>query len=279
LEEAQRLIDRGYREIVLTGIHLGHYGIEWSRGRKKDEWLRLAQLVERVANLDGDFRIRLSSIEATEVTRELINVMARRPDRVCPHLHVSMQSGSDAVLRRMRRRWGSQRFIDRCRLAQRALDRPAITTDIIVGFPGETEEDFQATCDVATEVGFSKIHIFPFSARRGTPAAEMPGQTPPEVKAERVKRLALLERELRARYYERLVSSELEALVVGSTAAGRMAGITCRFAHVEFKGGPELEGQLVPVLVTAAGDERLSGKFIDQQKMPLHLKPELAPTA
>ncbi len=179
LDEVRRLVDNGYREVVLTGIHLGHYGVEWNRGRPKREWMRLADLVERLADLPGDFRMRLSSIEATEVTRELIAVMAAHPERVCPHLHISMQSGSDAVLRRMRRRWGSQRFVDRCRLVRETLDRPAITTDIIVGFPGETDADFADTCRVAREVGFSKIHIFPFSPRRGTPAAEMPDQVPP----------------------------------------------------------------------------------------------------
>jgi len=110
--EAKRLIGNGYKEIVLTGIHLGHYGVEWNRGRAKDEWIRLATLVERLAALSGEFRIRLSSIEATEVTRELIRVMAEHPDKVCPHLHISMQSGSDTVLRRMRRRSSSTKPCD-----------------------------------------------------------------------------------------------------------------------------------------------------------------------
>jgi threonylcarbamoyladenosine tRNA methylthiotransferase MtaB len=105
LEEVQRLVDGGYREIVLTGIHLGHYGVDFNRGRPKTEWVRLAQLIERICDLAGEFRIRLSSIEATEVTRELIDVLRGRSTRVCPHLHISMQSGSDAVLARMRRRW------------------------------------------------------------------------------------------------------------------------------------------------------------------------------
>ncbi|MCA9266956.1 MAG: tRNA (N(6)-L-threonylcarbamoyladenosine(37)-C(2))-methylthiotransferase MtaB, partial [Planctomycetales bacterium] len=174
VDEARRLIDNGYREIVLTGIHLGHYGVEWNKGRDKAEWVRLAELVETLAGLPGDFRLRLSSIEATEVTRQLIRVMADWPQTVCPHLHISMQSGSDDVLRRMRRRWGSQRFVDRCRLLRESLPEPAVTTDIIVGFPGESESDFEQTCRVARAAGFSKIHIFPFSARRGTPAFDMP---------------------------------------------------------------------------------------------------------
>ncbi len=213
LAEIERLAAAGYREIVLTGIHLGHYGVEWNRGRAKSDWTRLAQLVAAIVRLEGDFRVRLSSIEATEVTRELIEVMAAHPQRVCPHLHVSMQSGSDRVLRRMRRRWGSQRYLDRCQLVRQALDRPALTTDIIVGFPGETEDDFLATCQVAEEVGFSKIHIFPFSARRGTPAAEMSDQVDPATKAERARRLAELELTLRARYFDQLVGRGVRVLV------------------------------------------------------------------
>src|SRR6185436_7637137 len=110
LDEVRRLVDNGYREIVLTGVHLGHYGVEGNWSKPRDEWLRLSTLVRQLAQLPGDFRIRLSSIEATEVTRELIAVMAEFPERVAPHLHICLQSGSDAVLRRMRRRWSSRMF-------------------------------------------------------------------------------------------------------------------------------------------------------------------------
>jgi threonylcarbamoyladenosine tRNA methylthiotransferase MtaB len=169
VDEVRRLVDNGYREIVLTGVHLGHYGVEGNWNKPKDEWLRLSTLV-REWPAAGRVRIRLSSIEATEVTRELIGVMAEFPERVAPHLHICLQSGSDAVLRRMRRRWGSRLFIDRCRLLRETLDNPAITTDVIVGFPGETDDDFAATLRVSRDCGFSKIHIFQFSPRKGTPA-------------------------------------------------------------------------------------------------------------
>src|SRR5688572_12833130 len=149
LDEVRRLVDRGYREVVLTGIHLGHYGVDWNRRQPKHRWIRLSHLVRLIAELPGDFRVRLSSIEATEVTRELIDAMADHPDKVAPHLHISMQSGSDAVLSRMRRRWGSRRFVDRCRLVQERLEQPAITTDIIVGFPGETDQEFDETIATA----------------------------------------------------------------------------------------------------------------------------------
>jgi len=235
LEEVGRLVDNGYREIVLTGVHLGHYGVEGNWNKPKDDWLRLSKLVREIALLPGDFRVRLSSIEATEVTRELIGVMAEFPDRVAPHLHICLQSGSDAVLRRMRRRWGSRLFIDRCRLVREALDNPAITTDVIVGFPGETDADFEATCRVARVSGFSKVHIFPFSPRKGTPAAEMTGMVAPQVKADRFTQLAEVERELREAYFRSLVGRRLKVLVEGPSEriAGGWAGTSCRYAPVE----------------------------------------------
>ena len=232
LDEVRRLVDNGYREVVLTGIHLGHYGVDWNRNLPKQQWTRLSHLLCAIAELPGDFRVRLSSIEATEVTRELIGVMQDHSDKICPHLHISMQSGSDGVLRRMRRRWGSRRFADRCQLLKESLDRPAITTDIIVGFPGETESEFAETCDVAREVGFSKIHVFPFSARRGTPAADMPGQLPKKVKQVRGRALSQLETELRDAYFESLRGMQLRVLVESPCEdhPGFSVGTACRYA-------------------------------------------------
>jgi threonylcarbamoyladenosine tRNA methylthiotransferase MtaB len=259
LDEIRRLIDGGYRELILTGIHLGHYGVEWNRGRPKSQWLRLSHLLERITELPGDFRVRLSSIEATEVTRELLEVMAANPERICPHLHISMQSGSDAVLQRMRRRWGAQRFLDRCRLAGQMLDQPAFTTDIIVGFPGETAEDFAATCEMAREVGFSRIHIFPFSPRPGTPAAEMSGQIRPDMKTERCRRLADLEAELRGRYFRKLIGRRLRVLVEGCIVdrPGRVIGTSCRYATVELPGEISLRRQFVDVTARDVGGDRI----------------------
>jgi len=258
LDEIRRLVDGGYRELILTGIHLGHYGVEWNRARPKRDWLRLSHLLERIAGLSGDFRVRLSSIEATEVTRELLAVMAAAPERICPHLHLSMQSGSDAVLRRMRRRWGAQRFLDRCRLAAETLDQPAFTTDIIVGFPGETEDDFAATCDMARAVGFSKIHIFPFSPRPGTPAVEMNEQIAPEIKADRCRRLGELEIELRDGYFRQLSGRRLRVLVESPLPdqPGRMVGTSCRYAPVELRGDVSLRRKFVDVI---------AGELIDGQ--------------
>jgi len=259
LDEVQRLQENGFREFILTGIHLGHYGVEWNRDRPKREWLRLADLVRQIAELPGDFRIRLSSIEATEITRELIAVVAEYPEKICPHFHVSLQSGSDAVLRRMRRRWCSKRIIDRCRLIQGTLDRPALTTDVIVGFPGETEGDFEDTCRVVREIGFSKIHKFPFSPRRGTIAAEMPDQVAAPVKNARLEQLAEVESQLRDAYYNSLRGTPLRILIESlvENRPGRMLGTACRYASVELPGTIAMRKQFASVVAGETSNGRI----------------------
>ena len=260
LDEVRRLVDNGYREVVLTGIHLGHYGVDWNRGKPKDEWTRLSHLVRQIANLPGDFRIRLSSIEATEVTRELLDVMGEFSERVCPHLHVCLQSGSDSILRRMRRRWSSRMFVDRCRLVRETLPLPAFTTDVIIGFPGETDEHFAQTCDVVRECGFSKVHVFPFSPRKGTPAAGMSDMVSKQVKSARFQQMQEIETELRQRYYEQLVGTPLRVLVEScDEPRATVAGTSCRYAAVEFPGSYDLVGTLVDVTPQRCVAGRLTG--------------------
>lgn len=245
IAEVERLVANGYREIILTGIHLGHYGVDLNAGRPKREWLRLSHLIERLLGLDGEFRIRLSSIEATEITRELIEMMAANPGRVCPHLHISLQSGSDRILRQMRRRWCSRRFVSRCELAKERLDRPAFTTDVIVGFPGETEIDFEATCRVVEEVGFMKLHVFPFSARRGTPAADFANQLPKHIKQDRARRLAEIESRQLAHYATSLIGRKLQVMVESPVAdkPGLAYGASCRYIPVALPAAAEHYGK------------------------------------
>jgi threonylcarbamoyladenosine tRNA methylthiotransferase MtaB len=291
--EVQRLVDSGHREVVLTGIHLGHYGVDWNRNQPKEDWVRLAHLLRKLCGLPGDFRIRLSSIEATEVTRELISVMAENPRRIVPHLHLCLQSGSDSVLRRMRRRWGTKMFLDRCRLVRESLDEPAITTDVIVGFPGETEDEFEQTLTTCRLAGFSKIHAFPFSPRRGTPAAEMSDQVPKGVRRERVARLGELENDLRRDYFQRLVGRRLQLLVESSRplvnigcnkgVAGKSVlhrGTTCRYAPAELNidaadgsstGASQWSvesGQLTSVLVVDSDSEKLIVRSVNDSFIP-----------
>lgn len=247
VREVENLVAHGRREIVLTGIHLGHYGVDFNREnlRDKSSWVRLSDLVRRLAAVPGDFRLRLSSIEATEVTHELIDVMAEHPQKVCPHLHLSMQSGSDGVLRRMRRRWGRRRFLDRCHLLRERLDRPAITTDVIIGFPGETDAEFEETLAACREAGFSKIHAFPFSRRRGTPAWDMPNQIEKHVKQERMQRLAELEAELRDDYYRSLIGIPDRVLIESSLSDNHYLGSSGRYAPVAIQLPTSMFGRFV----------------------------------
>ncbi len=268
VDEVQRLVASGHHEVVLTGIHLGHYGVDWNRNKPKQEWVRLAHLLNRLCELPGDFRIRLSSIEATEVTRELIATMAQYKERIVPHLHLCLQSGSDSVLRRMRRRWGTRMFLDRCQLLRDALHKPAISTDIIVGFPGETEAEFAQTLETCRAAGFSKIHAFPFSARRGTPAADMDNKIPKTLQAERVAVLSELEAELRNQYYDSLVGERLQLLVESKKTLATIGsaenkillrGTTCRYAPTELIAQPSGidRGDILDVMITRSEGESL----------------------
>ncbi len=266
--EIGQLVENGFREIVLTGIHLGHYGVDASAGG-----CNLAQLLGRLVALDGDFRIRLSSLEAVEVTDELLEVMAEHPRRICPHLHLSMQSGSNAVLERMRRRWPAEQFLACCQRAQRVLDFPSLTTDVIVGFPGETDEDFAASCRAIEQVGFSRVHVFRFSPRQGTAAATMADQVPEPAKQQRAAELARVAVELRAQYLERLCGRTLDVLVEGTVNIVQentpthavclpgqptmLQGTAERYVSVRWQGDEKLVGQIVSLKTKSLGDDWL----------------------
>jgi len=261
--EVRRLVDNNYREIILTGIHLGHYGVDFNRGRNKTDWTRLSHLVEKLVAIPGQFRIRLSSIEATEVTRELIGVMAAHPTRVCPHLHVCLQSGSDRILRRMRRRWCSRRIVDRCQMIQERLDLPALTTDVIVGFPGETDADFRDTLDVCETISFSKVHVFPYSRRKGTIAAESAEQVYDRVRIERCAELDRLQVDWRRRYFEQLVGRELQVILEPSHSEppGMKLGTSCRYAPVELPATAGSYGEMVSCIVKGVNGQWLAGEI------------------
>jgi threonylcarbamoyladenosine tRNA methylthiotransferase MtaB len=259
--EVAGLVKGGVQEIVLTGIHLGHYGIDLSKGRPKSDWRRLWHLLERLDALPGDFRIRLSSLEAAEARDDLARAMASCK-KVTPHLHLCLQSGSDRVLRLMKRRYTSAGFYQRVERLKKSLDQPAFTTDIIVGFPGETEADFAATCRVAREVGFSKIHVFSYSPREGTPATALPDRVPAAVIAERREHLRALERELAEQYYRGLIGRALDVMVEGEDPRrkGHSLGTSCRYAPVSFPGfAPALRGRLVPIRIDRLMNGILTG--------------------
>ncbi len=209
LEEIVTLSQNGYREIVLTGIHLGHYGVDIDTAHRPT----LASLLAAAVTLKLPLRYRISSLEAVEVSDELVDLMAEHSDKICPHLHLSMQSGSDEVLQRMRRRWLREPFVKRCEEILSRFDRLALTTDVIVGFPGETEEQFEETCRTVEQLGFSKVHIFRFSPRRGTEAALLPNRIPPPIQRRRAERLAALAQRLRENYAASLAGMRLPVLL------------------------------------------------------------------
>lgn len=202
-DEVRRLAENGFQEIVLTGIHLSSYG--------KDLDTDLLSLLEQIHDTDGIRRIRLGSLEPGIVTDAFVKRLSALP-KVCPHFHLSLQSGSDTVLRRMNRHYSAAEYLEKCRILRSYYRDPAITTDIIVGFPGETPEEFQDSCEIVKRAGFADVHIFKFSRRTGTPADKMPGQITDAEKSSRSGRLAAVCEQERRRYLERFVGKEVEVL-------------------------------------------------------------------
>ncbi len=260
-DEVRRLVDGGYREVVLTGVHLGLFG----RDKPRDERLDLGGLVDRLTQVRDGFRIRLSSLEVNEVSDRLLAVMAERPDRVCPHLHIPLQSGSPAVLRRMRRRASMAYFYERCERVKALLPRPALSTDAMVGFPGETEEDFEATCRAVEEIGFVKVHVFRFSRREGTPAAEMPDQMPEEIKRERSRRLEETAQQARRRYISQLLDMEVQVLLedeadlTSPICPNHVLGMSDRYVPTALPAGSGKPGELIGMRLTGWDGEMLHG--------------------
>ena len=206
LEEVRRLAESGCQEVVLTGIHLSSYGVDLEEGQN------LLALIRTIHAVDGIRRIRLGSLEPGIITEEFAEAIAALP-KVCPHFHLSLQSGCDTVLERMNRRYRSEEYKEKCRLLRRVYDRPALTTDVIVGFPGETEEEFEASRAFVEEVNFFETHIFKYSRREGTRAAAMPDQIPEQEKTRRSHILLELNERRRQEYMESFLGEEKEVLL------------------------------------------------------------------
>lgn len=205
--EVKRLADNGYKEVVLTGIHLSSYGTDFE---EKGE--SLLSLIENVNEVEGIERIRLGSLEPRIISENFARRIASLK-KVCPHFHLSLQSGCDRTLKRMNRRYDSREYMEKCKLLRSVYENPAITTDIIVGFPGETEEEFEITRRFVEEVGFFETHIFKYSPRKGTKAAKMPDQISDEQKTKRSRILISVGEEHEKAYIEAYLGKELEILI------------------------------------------------------------------
>ena len=242
IAEAEKLVAAGYKEIVLTGIHTGAYGEDLG-----EEW-NLARLVKELANIKGLHRLRLSSIEPMEFTPELIQVIVENPT-VCPHLHIPLQSGSDPILTRMKRPYSVREYKELIEKLYRILPGIAITTDVIVGFPGETEEDFQNSLEVIQSCGFSGAHVFPYSKRKGTPAANYPDQLPNKIKEQRVKALMEVAKQSQEEYVSKFFTQNVEVLIEQVNAEGIATGHTRNYIQVHLPlrsdGQPWESGELV----------------------------------
>ena len=204
LNEVSMLAGSGCQEVVLTGIHLSSYGVDLGTS--------LIELIQAVHEVDGITRIRLGSLEPGIVTPEFAHTLSALP-KVCPHFHLSLQSGCDTVLKRMNRRYTSDEFEKKCQILREAFDQPALTTDVIVGFPGETETEYATTVDFLTRVGLYETHIFKYSRRQGTKAAVMPDQIPEPVKTERSAELLKLEKEQSDSFRRKYIGQKAQVLL------------------------------------------------------------------
>ena len=255
VEQATQLVNSGYKEIVLTGIHTGGYGQDLRN-------YNLAQLLRDLDTIEGLERIRISSIEASQLTDEVIDVIGNS-NKVVRHLHIPLQSGSDDVLKRMRRKYTMAHFSERLTKLHQALPDLAVTSDVIVGFPGESEDEFQETYDFIVNHHFSELHVFPYSPRIGTPAARMDNQIDEETKNVRVHKLISLSNQLAKEYASKFEDEVLEVIPeeMGEDPH-TLVGYADNYMKVRFEGDDSLIGQIVKVKIVKANYPINEGKAI-----------------
>lgn len=254
--ETQRLISAGFKEIVLIGIHLGCYGKENPDGPT------LYDAVKTVLDVPGVQRLRLGSLESVEVEPRLLTLM-QEDARFCRHLHLPLQSGCDKTLQAMHRPYTTAKFKTLLADIKTKVPDIAITTDVIVGFPGETETDFETTCKFAESCGFSKMHIFPFSARKGTPAEKFAGAVTEAVKKERADILGRIDETMHKTFLQAMVGQNAEVLFEQPAGEDYFEGLTGNYQRVFVKsGGRNLGGEILPVKITAFDGEKLLGEII-----------------
>lgn len=254
--ETQRLISAGFKEIVLIGIHLGCYGKENPDGPT------LYDAVKTVLDVPGVQRLRLGSLESVEVEPSLLTLM-QEDARFCRHLHLPLQSGCDKTLQAMHRPYTTAKFKTLLADIKTRVPDIAITTDVIVGFPGETEADFETTCKFAECCGFSKMHIFPFSARKGTPAEKFAGAVTEAVKKERADILGRIDETMHKTFLQAMVGQTAEVLFEQPAGEDYFEGLTGNYQRVFVKsGGRNLGGEILPVKITAFDGEKLLGEII-----------------
>lgn len=239
IDEARALAEAGYKEIVLTGIHLCSFGSDWKRPGE-----HLLELAYELSLIDGLYRIRLGSLEPRSITPDWIN-MASKISKLCPHFHLSLQSGSDSVLQRMNRQYLTDEFRQVAQALNEAFDTPALTTDIITGFPGETENEHRESLDFCREIGFSRMHIFRFSPRKGTKAATMPGQVNKAAMAQRSQEMSQLARSMMTSYHQHQIGRAQQIIVEKQLSNLTYSGYTDRYVPVQLESETVLQSGAV----------------------------------
>lgn len=239
IEEVTNLVNNGYKEIVLTGIHTGHY---------VDGNYNFASLLRDLINIKGLIRLRISSIEINELTDEVLDIF-KNSSILVPHLHVPLQSGSDRILKEMNRKYDKKYFIDRINYIRSIKPDVSITTDVIVGFPTESEEEHIESMDTIRKIGFTKVHTFPYSDRYGTPASEMSGKIDGNIKKRRVKEIIELSSELEGKFYEKFYNRQLDVLFE-EEKDGYFIGHTANFIKVKVKGNYKIN-EIFSVLLSS----------------------------
>ncbi|OPA78394.1 tRNA (N(6)-L-threonylcarbamoyladenosine(37)-C(2))-methylthiotransferase MtaB [Paenibacillus selenitireducens] len=258
VEQAKQLVAAGYKEIVLTGIHTGGYGDDL-------ENYRLANLLWDLDKVEGLERIRISSIEASQITEEVLEVLGKS-SKMCRHLHIPLQAGDNEVLKRMRRKYTVEEFAAKIERIQEAMPDVAITTDVIVGFPGETDEHFRNGFEFMEKIKFSEMHVFPYSKRTGTPAARMEDQVDDEIKHARVHELIELSEKMQLAYAEKFVGQVVDVIPErdskGTAGPGKVKGFSDNYLQVIFDGDDSLTGKLCRVQITEPGVNECKGALV-----------------
>jgi len=250
LEEIKRLVAEGFLEVVLIGIHLGVFGQE-----NPEEKGNLATLLEKVIEIDGLKRVRLGSLEPTDIDEHLLQVISNSK-KICPHFHIPLQSGDNQILTAMNRGYTTEFYANLIERIREKIPLAAISTDLMVGFPGETEEKFNNILKFITQVKFSRMHVFPYSQRPGTPAADFPNQIPKKIKEKRSEQVRALA-EYMTKEYESQFLGKKESVLVEECKDGQAEGLTPHYLKTFFPGSSELEGKIVEVEITALGEDCL----------------------
>lgn len=245
VEEVEKLVENGYQEVVLTGIHLSSYGLDF------DKDIDLLSLIQKVHAVSGLGRIRLGSLEPRIITEDFVKAIASL-EKVCPHFHLSLQSGCDETLKRMNRRYTTKEYMKSCELLRQYFNNPALTTDVIVGFPGETDEEFEQSKKFIEQVGFYETHIFKYSKRQGTKAATMNSQVDEKVKTLRSNELLKLGEIKKQQYHEMYMNREIEVLIeeeIDINEKKYMVGYTKEYVKIALPVGEYHKNQIVKIII------------------------------